>query len=139
MYAWVMIRGHSVVSYIIIITPCNEANNDVAKTLPHAGSMLLQVCKTLPHVRSMLLQVCKTSPHVRSMLLQVYKTSPHIRSMLLQVCKTSPHVRKCFCKFAKPCRTSGSASANLQNLVRRWGSDFATVSYSTLTFSLPMI
>ena len=49
MYAWVMIRGHSVVSYIIIITPCNEANNDVVKTLPHAGSMLLQVYKTLPH------------------------------------------------------------------------------------------
>ena len=49
MYAWVMIRGHSVVSYIIIITPCNEANNDVVKSLPHAGSMLLQVYKTLPH------------------------------------------------------------------------------------------
>ena len=49
MYAWVMIRGHSVVSYIIIITLCNEANNDVVKTLPHAGSMLLQVYKTLPH------------------------------------------------------------------------------------------
>ena len=63
MYAWVMIRGHSVVSYIIIITPCNEANNDVVKSLPHAGSMLLQVCKTLPHAGSMLLQVYKTLPH----------------------------------------------------------------------------
>ena len=49
MHAWVMIRGHSVVSYIIIIKPCNEANNDVVKSLPHAGSMLLQVYKTLPH------------------------------------------------------------------------------------------
>ena len=77
MYAWVMIRGHSVVSYIIIITPCNEANNDVVKSLPHAGSMPLQVYKTLPHAGSMLLQVCKTLPHIGSMLLQVYKTLPH--------------------------------------------------------------
>ena len=105
MYAWVMIRGHSVVSYIIIITPCNEANNDVVKSLPHVRSMPLQVCKTLPHAGSMLLQVCKTLPHVRS--------------MLLQVCKTLPHVRKCFCNFAKPRRTSGSASASLQNLAAR--------------------
>ena len=105
MYAWVMIRGHSVVSYIIIITPCNEANNDVVKSLPHAGSMLLQVCKTLPHAGSM--------------LLQVYKTLPHAGSMLLQVYKTLPHVRKCFCKFVKPRRTSGSASASLQNLAAR--------------------
>ena len=49
MYARVMIRGHSVVSYIIIITPCNEANNDVVKSLPHVRSMPLQVYKTLPH------------------------------------------------------------------------------------------
>ena len=116
MYAWVMIRGHSVVSYIIIITPCNEANNDVVKSLPHVRSMPLQVYKTLPHARSMLLQVCKTLPHTGSMLLQVYKTLPHAGSMLLQVYKTLPHVRKCFCKFVKPRRTSGSASASLQNL-----------------------
>ena len=63
MYAWVMIRGHSVVSYIIIIMPCNEANNDVVKSLPHVRSMPLQVCKILPHAGSMLLQVYKTLPH----------------------------------------------------------------------------
>ena len=35
---------------------------------------------------------------------------------LLQVCKTLPHAGKRFCKLAKPCRTPGSASANLQDL-----------------------
>ena len=116
MYARVMIRGHSVVSYIIIITPCNEANNDVVKSLPHVRSMILKVCKTSPHVRSMIIQVCKNSRPVRSMtifwprvpscfgiLAKVcprsvipYASLKNVAArleVLLQVCKTWPHVR----------------------------------------------
>ena len=84
------------------------------KTFPHVRSTLLQLYKTFPHARSMPLQLYKTFPHAGSKLLQLYKTSPHAGSTLLRLCKTFPHVRKCFCKLAKPSRTSGSASANLQ-------------------------